>query len=296
MLKDDMKAANESRDEMDSHAHLSIRLGRTRLPTQAHPAMGHRRRHRHRVSGRHVRCDPVVSAEKLRELNIVSVSDGMNTVLKFGRKDLLEKTRTEGYLYFNTVAHFREIDTDLFRGDPHEGSTRYWPGEYIEYLEVTLPDGRSHRFKAGQVHVAPDLVLRHNLYCLYGLGIESAYIDERLRQFGDHALFVFEPNEFFRRVDRAMDALNMNARRDLVRYVSRSLPSQGRDPFTKFDDYSYQSEYRILIKSGSGKPMKLDLGGSIADICEVVPFDELNRSIRFDVNLLPPQVPAVAHP
>ena len=138
------------------------------------------------------------------------------------------------------------------------------------------------------------------IYCMYGLTYlihEKRFEppDERLLDFGDTAVIIYNPNEFLSRVLHALYNKygdNVNFRLDEVRYSPPDYYGE-LDEFCKHDSYAWQNEMRMrvalldeneTITDADGRvrkrliqdvsPITLDIG-SIRDISVQIPVDDL---------------------
>jgi hypothetical protein len=50
------------------------------------------------------------------------MAERIYALLKFGKREHLQRLRNEGSLYLNTLQYFQELESDPERGDPFEGS------------------------------------------------------------------------------------------------------------------------------------------------------------------------------
>ncbi len=106
--------------------------------------------------------------------------------------------------------------------------------------------------------------------CFYGIredcivnGIHN--VDDRMFQFGMHGVMITNMPEFFKRIESKCQQLGFNVRYMPVVYRDFSNISGYISPFTKSQEFSYQSEVRLFIESKGDQPIKIEIG-SIEDI------------------------------
>lgn len=94
----------------------------------------------------------------------------------------------------------------------------------------------------------------YKVYCMYGLTYlidEQGYEkpDSRLKEFGDTAVIILNPDEFLRRLVRGLHQQfgdNINLRVDEVHYYPPDYYGD-LDEFCKFSSYAWQNEMRIRV-------------------------------------------------
>src|SRR5690349_5297472 len=111
-----------------------------------------------------------------------------------------------GELYLNTLEYFAELEGDSVRSDVHEGAHCAWQLTQIEiaddngkFLNIPFINPVSWRT------LQPSGV---NLLSMYAITEPRGFrVDERNSNFGDSAVVILNPVEFFARVQRAVEAL-----------------------------------------------------------------------------------------
>ena len=197
---------------------------------------------------------------------------------------------------------------NAFRGDVHEGITRNIDPKAGDNFYNTLPpDLRNVITNAWYIDV--NLFPYLKVYCLYRLTYNVSLKqferpDGRLKDFGDTAVIIHNPDEFLNRVlwrlyERYGDNVNFNVRE--VSYFDISRDYGDFDVFCKTTFYEWQKELRITVglldgsKSiieGNGRllkpliqgvsPLTLDVG-CIRDIATPISTDDF-------INLKLPQI------
>ena len=122
-----------------------------------------------------------------------------------------------------------------------------------------------------------------NVLCLYSLWKnienEQLIIDKRNKIFGKYCTVITDIEEFLNRVVKAVEKENYVYRIQNVNYINKNFEYKIDDqeiPFTKFDIFSYQKEFRIAIdtKRNKNEPYKLEIG-DLRDITITTTFDKI---------------------
>lgn len=104
------------------------------------------------------------------------------------------------------------------------------------------------------MYIDEDRYQYYKVYCMYGLTYlidEQKYEkpDSRLKEFGDTAVIILDPNEFMRRLVRGLSQQfgdNINLRLDEVHYYPPDYYGD-LDEFCKLSSYAWQNEMRIRV-------------------------------------------------
>ena len=174
-----------------------------------------------------------------------------------------------GNLYLNTFAYFSQLDqSDIVRSDPHDGAI-----EARQVLEVAIQEPTGNWIPIGGVQspiiVHNDEISNLNILCFYTLTDRPGdEFDDRNLEFGEVAVFISNLPEFIRRVRQAVAVSSWTVAHGPVEYVKRKTHDGLMGPFRKFQDYSYQSEFRFVFTTGKRSPLRLEIG-SLRDIVHV---------------------------
>lgn len=188
---------------------------------------------------------------------------------------------------------------DGVQGDIGEGIVRRVdPKAGDEFFNSFDPELRSAM--KDMFYIEEDIFQFCKIYCMYGLTYlideqEFEQPNDRLREFGDSAVIIYDPNEFLHRVLRALYRKygdNVNFRLDEVHYYPHDYYGD-LDEFCKSESYAWQNEMRMrvalldeneTITDADGRvrkrliqdvsPITLDIG-SIRDISVQIPVDDL---------------------
>lgn len=191
-------------------------------------------------------------------------------LMKFGKKIHMEAFQG-GELFMNTLKHFQGLEDSGLRGDKDEGlsaiyqangatlSRKNEDGDFVPL--GTINDQLEYREK-DSVHV--------NVFCMYALQVEpqKLEINRRNLEFGDTFVILLDIPQFLDRIKEAAKQMEVKVFHGMVDYVDRATHKGPIGPFRKFNEYSYQSEFRIIIPRKSLDPYMLNIG-DISDITEL---------------------------
>lgn len=210
-------------------------------------------------------------------------------LFKFGEKEHMQALYEKGEIHCRTFEYFKNLeDNGDGRADKNEYLTSYYAGSAIDdNISITLTVCK----KEGQYNIpltrkdglqffkmeCSQKEFSH-LYCLSvfeigfvkqkdGYLLEQFSFDER-NTYGDKkwAIIIYNPERFFKKIDQSLRKKVCFGRRGFVNYIDKNNYAGEMGCFKKFDDYAYQSEYRIAINN----PNEVDWFnfhiGSLSDI------------------------------
>jgi hypothetical protein len=206
-------------------------------------------------------------------------------LFKFGRREHLEQFRSCGLLCMRHQQYFREIESDETRSDRFETTDRIVQPNALGQLTV---ESASKRFviKPDDL-VGPVLISLAkspcNIYCMFAVTqpVTGLLVDKRNFGFGDSFLIVLNTQTFLGRVFSAAKSRGFSCQASLVEYYDDQNYSGETGPFRKPAAFSYQNEFRFVVRPGSKEAIQLEVG-SLADITSRVhPLSEVNRLVEF---------------
>jgi len=181
----------------------------------------------------------------------------------------------DGNIYMRTDKYFAKLESsDLVRADKDEDVDEAW-----QVKEVSIQDADGKWVPIGGI-INPILHRygsreNFNLYCMHAIkNTEDYQFDERNHGFGNTAIIVGNAEEFIRRFKAAAGLVERELFHGPVTYVKRNEYHGPMGPFKKFDNYSYQNEFRFALPGGNGEPITLSLG-NLRDICIVIPITQI---------------------
>ncbi|MNJ84972.1 hypothetical protein D3C87_24360 [compost metagenome] len=195
-------------------------------------------------------------------------------LLKFGQEKYL-RSLIDGELYFNTVEHYVNSDKDQV-GDPNEGCVWIENGQFTS-IKANHPTLGFHEFKPVPNRLGKLSQSNLNFLSCSFFAItpnvftesDTFIIDNRISEFGTHALMINEPCKFLGDVANELKLQNIEYEIDIVKY--RDFNTEGRielTPFDKSNDYSHQHELRIIRRNVDNQAKTVSIG-SIADYVEI---------------------------
>lgn len=215
-------------------------------------------------------------------------------LLKFGKTKHIKELQN-GIIYMNPLSYFRGVEEDKSRGDKNEGLHRFLQQDS---LTITIGDQIINKEDIVKpVEIRLTKVQDFNLFCMYAIDSKTIkdnnfqfILDDRIYNFGDACLAIQDGDEFINRIRLAVNKKNKKLNNKiktkgskLVEYVNKETHSGKMGIFKKFNNYSYQHEYRIAfdvpeeLKDENGV-FKLDIG-DISDITEMFKTNEIENLV-----------------
>jgi hypothetical protein len=179
------------------------------------------------------------------------------------------------YLYFKCLKDFRGKNTDKFgRLDPKELN--------VKNVQITNFSLSIENREIASSKISPEFnaqFMEHlddpkiNCCSLFSTDIEfDQYIsefDERLNVLGDKMLIIHDYRNFFEILDTSLESLGIPYSRKFVTYYNPKTYNGELTLHHKDFAYSYQNEYRILIKPAEFQPIKIPVPG-LKDISFII--------------------------
>lgn len=200
--------------------------------------------------------------------------DNLFCLLKFGQEKYL-RNLINGELYFNTVEYYVNSDKDQV-GDKNEGCV------WIENAQFTSTKANHPTLGFHEFKPVPNKLGRLSQSKLNFLSCsfftitpdvfsesDTFIIDNRISEFGTHALMIKEPYKFLEDVANELKFQNIEYEIGIVKYLD--FNTEGRielTPFDKSNDYRHQHELRIIRRNVDNQPKTVSIG-SIADYVEI---------------------------
>ena len=191
--------------------------------------------------------------------------------MKFGRRENIQEMVDDGILYMNNLPYIWAIEDGAVRGDVNDGVDALHRGIKAKIFKQ---DGTEI-----PVNITSWSLREHtgaentNLFCMYSLRESTSPIDDRVMGFGDTSLLFTQPQSFFDRLQASVRQLKLDAHSDLVQYVPDDHTGE-IGPFRKLAAFSWQAEWRLIVRNGPGGPLKLNVG-SLHDVATVMPTHDL---------------------
>ncbi|MEE9364240.1 MAG: hypothetical protein V3U92_16695 [Cellulophaga sp.] len=212
-------------------------------------------------------------------------------LIKFGKKKYLERLRDKGELFFNSPEKFNKIKkSNNEQGDENEGAI--WI-ENLKDVKLTLnhQEFGEIKFKSLPNKFVKLTQFNHNyLTCSFYTVTDKDFgqsnlfeVDEKMAEFGDHALIITNPTELIDSVFEYANREKIYLTAKKVDYEDLSL--KGRietNPFIKKEEHSYQREYRMVLNN-SVESSKILLSSSLGTDGVIVPTIK-NEKLKFKIN------------
>lgn len=160
------------------------------------------------------------------------------------------------YGSWSAIERHKKKDAQMKSGiqeDIGEGIVRRVDPSIGDSFFNLLPEDLRSVMKAAY-YIDQDRYQFYKVYCMYGLTYlmsERKFMrpDERLREFGDTAVIIYNPNEFLERVLRCLRQNfedNVNFKLDEVHYYPSDYFGD-LDEFCKDEHYAWQNEIRMRV-------------------------------------------------
>jgi len=208
-----------------------------------------------------------------------------NYLLKFFEKEQYLNDFLNGKLYMNTLKYFKENQSlDIARLDKFETIVEH---KKSNFNAIQIGKASFERNKGELAGGSTILTTKNydfcNILCLYSLwkntDNEHIEMDTRNKIFGNYCIVITNVSEFLKRIIAATNRENFVCYHAGINYISKNqiiIIEEEKIPFTKFDSFSYQREFRIAINTQRNidEPYILDIG-EIRDIIKITTFDNI---------------------
>lgn len=202
----------------------------------------------------------------------------------------------------NTLKYFREYEENNpnLRGDEYEGIISSWlPSEVVIHVnDYKLTD------LVGKIDIHDGQRDELNLYCMtiindkdiIDAGENGFLLSERFLEFGNKAVLIFGKDinlfcrKLYQEVSKRNDVNFFESHPKSVKYLERDGHHDKIDVFSKFNEYSWQHEWRIAVfQEGPLSHLSLYLG----DLSEIVHVVDTRDIIQKPILLVPNSKPSL---
>jgi len=202
-------------------------------------------------------------------------TDYIAGLLKFGSEKDMRDLINNGTIYLNPIHKFRAIEDNNLRGDSYEGIKRIWnlPSGIFEipYLSyrgnyISMHLRESYENILGNIY---------SLYCISSHGFDTPkdfYIDERVKEFGTHFVFIKDIPLFFDRIKHQLLLTGHNFYHGFVEYYDKTKMNGEITVFQKPNEFEYQKEFRFYLESKNILPLSFRIG-RLSNIAEIHPVE-----------------------
>jgi hypothetical protein len=200
---------------------------------------------------------PVKILDKQWAEKLLSGSVFMRSLYEFGVWNLNAKIKGQA----------KEMDNS-FRGDVSEGLVGNINPQIGDPFFNSLPSYMKP-YISNMMYIDVELYKYFKVYCMYCLTYnigtkQFKKPDERLRDFGDTAVIIYNPDEFLYRVLKKLDnkfGNNINFKINEVFYYDIYKDFGNFDIFWKEKKYKWQKEVRMAVGVLNGSEVKIDERG-----------------------------------
>jgi hypothetical protein len=214
-------------------------------------------------------------------------------LIKFGKLEHIQKLYSEGELFLNTIRYFKKLEDIKLRGDRNENIT-----QNLQPSETTVTiNGHEIKDFAGPITFyipEEDKYKFTHIYCMSLLSIGDKIVNkdrifnEKIKEFGTHALIITNIKEFIFRLEQSLIKLNelgdihYKAAHGKIRYLDLKTHHGDMDIFHKSDIFSFQKEWRVGIAFAKNINEAYSIKiGNMEDIAVIAESDDFfNGKIR----------------
>lgn len=204
-------------------------------------------------------------------------------LIKFGRKENLEKLIEKGQLRFGAIVDFQK-STEKERGDKFEGVINITNTQFSK-IECDHPDLGKFTFQPmtsklfSITKYTNDSFYSFSSYALTSDSFNETdvhKIDKKMTEFGDYAVVIREPILFLNEVKCKLTEMNIKFGYQLTDYEDYKQEGKFETSlFSKTMDLQHQFEHRILIHpEQSEKEFFIEIG-SIKEFCFLLKTEEI---------------------
>lgn len=217
-----------------------------------------------------------------KQINLKNSKAG---IIKFGAYEHMKAFYEKGEMFFNTFLYFKKLEQNGDgRADKNEYCSAHYSGEYLKkYITLEIKEQDSDKTigvlngKNGLKDLTLDLGNDKEFTHLYSM----SYIDlnwtikndlvmspENFAPGKDFAVLIYDMNTFIEKVTTKLNEQNFNYAIKPIEYVNKKSYSGKMGPFRKFDDFSYQNEFRIVVNFNTVEHPQIIHIGSLKGIAE----------------------------
>lgn len=203
-------------------------------------------------------------------------------LLKFGKKEHMEALFNDGEIYLNTFDYFRKIDISPDgRGDPNEYLTSHYAGKGLDSMKFTISaniNGEDFEINPSRQSGLLSIDIRcetpkyTHLFCMTRFDMEwtiqtGKLLDEKNVAEGKDWVVAFkDPLAFLKKLKSYLDSQGFQNCANRIEYVDPNEHCGEMGCFKKYNQYSYQNEFRIAVSIPNTHEAKIIKIGSLADI------------------------------
>jgi hypothetical protein len=210
-------------------------------------------------------------------------------LIKFGEEKWIDELLQNGTIYCNTIDYFRKVENDHLRNDKNECKSYI---DQITLLKFKVGD-KVVRFNSPAQLVTDDHFYDGNLFCITGIvredinyalikQIQVIKLDQRLDEFGESALLIYNIPEFRKRLIKALKKSGYKYKFSPVQYKNFKTYQGELGPFIKSDEFNFQREMRMFIENTSNDPIVLKIG-NLSNIAFKAKTSEIVNGIGVEI-------------
>ena len=201
-------------------------------------------------------------------------------LMKFGAKSHMEAFYNNGEIYLNTFSYFKNLEiSEDGRADKYEYLSEHYSGDGLKDISLELNNIDNKPIKISQESGLESVSIDINnkkythIFCMSYILVpwvekHRKIIDERnFAKDKDYVVLIHNKRKFSELLSAALIKKNLNdIKHGYIEYIDRNNFSGKMGCFKKFNEYSYQNEWRLAVNCiNEENPFKLSIG-SLKDI------------------------------
>lgn len=208
-------------------------------------------------------------------------------LLRFFGEEQRQNEFLDGKLYMNTLKYFKDKEkSDIARSDKLEAIFEH-KQQNVDAIQIGTLWFHKEDIHSGSITKTTTKFDFCNVLCLYALWkkteSEQIVVDEKNKSFGKYCVCITDIKEFLNRIKKVIDEEDIVCHYMSVDYIDKSQGhtiEENKIPFTKFDNFAYQREFRIAIdtKKNINEAHILEIG-NLRDIAFITTIDKINAQL-----------------
>lgn len=212
-------------------------------------------------------------------------------LFKFGKNEHIKELYENGKIYFNTINNFKKLkNDDNLRSDSNENITNIFQSDKCKIKvdnDIVQTKGQITFYNLTDDKYKFTHIFCMAVVCENDLEDGGKLFNEKIKQFGDSILLIYDLKQFFDKLFSKLDNyindnIIINYSAGKINYIDFKKHNGKLDAFCKHDEYNYQKEWRlgIQIKDNCDKPFELYMG-SLQDFSKIVEIENFKNKIEF---------------
>jgi len=218
-------------------------------------------------------------------------------LLKFGSKNHMDAFYEKGEIYLNTFSYFKELEySSDGRADKHEYIEKHFSGSGLDKMNFKI-QFEEQSFDLSRQGGLLSFTMEcsktefSHLYCMSYLDLDSSekhnksINENNFAQNKDYVVLIHNFDNFIEMLKNVFISQKWSTKCDIIKYIDKDDYCGEMGCFKKFNEYSYQNEWRIAIKCKEIEEPQTICIGSLANIALPPMTKEEFYSLSFKGNV-----------